>query len=204
MKVLIAEDDSVTRKMVESILLNWGYDVVLACDGDEAWQALQHENAPNLAILDWIMPGMDGVELCRKIRETKSFHSLYIILLTVKGQKKDIVEGLRAGADDYITKPFDRDELRARVQAGIRILELQASLTSRVIELENAHANIKQLQVLLPICCYCKKIRDDHNYWKQVEEYIGQHLEVKFSHGICPECYEKVVKPELENISKHQ
>jgi phosphoserine phosphatase RsbU/P len=204
MKVLIAEDDSVTRKMVESILFNWGYDVVLACDGDEAWQALQHENAPNLAILDWIMPGMDGIELCRKIRETKSFHSLYIILLTVKGQKKDIVEGLRAGADDYITKPFDRDELRARVQAGIRILELQASLTSRVIELENANANIKQLQVLLPICCYCKKIRDDHNYWEQVEEYIGQHLEVKFSHGICPECYEKVVKPELENISKHQ
>lgn len=204
MKVLIAEDDSATRKMLESILRNWGYEVVVACDGNEAWQVLQGDNVPNLVILDWIMPGMDGIELCRKIRETKSFHSLYIILLTVKGQKKDIVEGLRAGADDYITKPFDRDELSARVQAGVRILELQATLAERVKELEDALSNIKQLQVLLPICCYCKKIRDDHNYWKQVEEYIAQHLEVRFSHGICPECYEKVVKPELEKMSINQ
>jgi phosphoserine phosphatase RsbU/P len=202
MRILVAEDDSVTRKMLEAILLSWGYDdVVVACNGNEAWQKLQDKNAPDLAILDWIMPGLDGIELCRKIRETKNFYSLYIILLTAKGQKKDIVEGLRAGADDYITKPFDRDELRARVQAGIRILELQANLAERVKELEDAISNIKQLQGLLPICCYCKKIRDDHNYWEQVEDYIAQHLDVRFSHGICPECYEKVVKPDLEKKS---
>ena len=147
---------------------------------------------------------MDGIELCRKIRETKSFHSLYIILLTVKGQKTDIVEGLRAGADDYITKPFDRDELRARVQAGVRILELQASLADRISKLEDALSNIKQLHGLLPICCYCNKIRDDQNYWQRVEEYISQHLEVRFSHGVCPECYEKVVKPELDKMLIHQ
>lgn len=200
MKILIAEDDAVTRKMLESILVNWGYDVVVTCDGDEAWQSLQHENPPNLAILDWIMPNMDGIELCRKIREAKNIDSLYIILLTIKGQKKDIVEGLCAGADDYITKPFDRDELRARVQAGIRILELQANLAERVKELEDALSKVRQLQGLLPICCYCKKIRDDKNYWQQVEEYVSLHTEVRFTHSICPECYEKIVMPELSKI----
>ena len=204
MTILIAEDDIVTRKMLENNLINWGYDVIVTCDGSEAWQALQCENAPKLAIIDWIMPCMDGIELCRNIRNTASLQSLYIILVTIKGQKKDIIEGLHVGADDYVTKPFDRDELRARIQAGVRIVELQENLADRVRELEDALSNIKQLQGLLPICCYCKKIRNDHNYWQQVEEYISQHLEVEFSHGICPECYEKFMKPELKKMVPHQ
>jgi sigma-B regulation protein RsbU (phosphoserine phosphatase) len=200
MTILIAEDDPVTRKILESILIKWGYDVIVTCDGSEAWQVLQSENAPKLVILDWIMPGIDGLELCRKIRSKPNAQPVYIILLTAKGQKEDIIKGLRNGADDYVTKPFNRDELGARVQTGLRIVELQASLAVRIKELENALSNIKQLQGLLPICCYCKKIRDDHNYWQQVDEYVTQHSEVKFSHSICPECYEKIVKPELEKM----
>ena len=200
MKVLIAEDDPVTRKVLEDALIKWEYDIVVTCDGSEAWQALQRENAPKLAILDWIMPGIDGVELCRKIRNTASIQSFYIILLTVKGQKKDIVEGLRSGADDYVTKPCDREELRARVHVGVRIVGLQESLATRVQELEDALSNIKQLQGFLPICSYCKKIRDDQNYWQQVEEYVTQHSEAKFSHSICPECYKKFIRPELDKL----
>lgn len=107
------------------------------------------------------------------------------------------MRGLDAGADDYIIKPFNREELRARVKVGVRILDLQNNLAGRVSELERAMAGVKQLQGLLPICCYCKKIRDDQNYWQQVEGYISRHSEAQFSHGVCPDCFEKIVKPEL-------
>ena len=121
-------------------------------------------------------------------------------MLTAKGRKEDIVEGLTAGADDYIIKPFDRSELKARINAGERILRLQAELGARVKELELALANVKLLQGLLPICCYCKRIRNDQNYWQQVDTYIADHSEAQFTHGICPECRDKIVKPELERL----
>jgi sigma-B regulation protein RsbU (phosphoserine phosphatase) len=201
MRILIAEDDPVTRKVLEAMLIKMGHDVVVTCNGEEAWQAYLDINTPKLAIFDWIMPEMDGLELCRKIRNKPGELPIYIIMLTAKGQKQDIVEGLNNGADDYVTKPFNPDELNARVQAGGRILELQASLADRIRELEDALSNIKQLQGLLPICCYCKKIRDDQNYWQQVEGYISLHTEVKFTHSICPECYKKVIQ-ELETIKQ--
>ena len=201
MRILIAEDDPVTRKVLEAMLIKMGHDVVVTCNGEEAWQAYLDINTPKLAILDWIMPEMDGLELCQKIRNKPGELPIYIIMLTVKGQKQDIVEGLNNGADDYVTKPFNHDELSARIQAGGRILKLQASLADRIKELEDALSNIKQLQRLLPICCYCKKIRDDKNYWQQVEEYITLHTEAQFTHGICPECYKKVIQ-ELETIKQ--
>lgn len=204
MKILIAEDDMVSRRLLEATLIKWGYEVVVTCDGAEAWEVFQQVDAPMLAILDWMMPSMDGIELCRKIRHALMPTPPYLILLTAKGRREDVVTGLRAGADDYVTKPFDREELRARVQVGMRIMELQQSLADRVNALEEALARVKQLQGLLPICSYCKKIRDDQNYWQQVESYISEHSEAQFSHSICPDCYERCVKPELEQLRRRQ
>jgi DNA-binding response OmpR family regulator len=170
----------------------------------EAWEALQGDDAPSLAILDWMMPGMDGLELCRRIRKMPNSTPPYLILLTAKGRRADLVTGLEAGANDYVTKPFNREELRARVQVGVRMVELQQNLADRVKALEEALARVKQLQGLLPICSYCKKIRDDQNYWQQVESYIAEHSQAQFSHSICPDCYEKLVKPELDQLRRQQ
>jgi len=199
-KVLIADDEAVCRRILESTLAEGGFEVAIATDGLEAWRAFQNPNPPALAILDWMMPGMDGVELCRKIRQNPQTLPPYLIVLTARSDKEDVVSGLNAGADDYITKPFSRAELRARVQVGVRIVGLQTSLAARVAELEEALVRVKQLQGLLPICSYCKKIRNDRNGWQQLENYIGERSEAQFSHTICPDCFERVVRPELENF----
>ena len=128
MKVLIAEDDLVSRRILESTLAKWGYDVVVCSNGAEAWQALQNEGAPQLAILDWMMPAMAGVEICRQVRKQPKGPYVYILLLTAKSRKEEIIEGMEAGADDYLAKPFDIQELKVRLHAGKRILDLQAEL----------------------------------------------------------------------------
>ncbi len=198
MKVLIAEDDPISSRVLEASLVKWGYEVMTARNGKEAWEVLRETKGPMLAILDWMMPEIDGTEVCRRARQIAYNVSPYIILLTARTSRQDIAAGLEAGANDYVAKPFDQGELRARLQVGVRMLELQASLAERVRELEDALARVKRLQGLLPICSYCKRVRNDHNYWQQVETYITEHTEAAFSHGICPECYEKVVRPELE------
>ena len=134
---------------------------------------------------------MDGLEICRRIRSKPAGKAIYIILLTTKNRKEDVIAGLDNGADDYITKPFDREELRARLRAGCRIVELQVSLAERVAELEASAARMKELGGMLPICAWCKKVRDDQNYWQAVETYVASHSEVRFTHGICPACLEK-------------
>lgn len=196
-RVLIAEDDAVSRRLLESTLRRWGYEVVLAANGDEALAGLEQPDAPALAVLDWMMPGLDGVDVCRRVRARPTATPPYIILLTAKTRREDVVQGLEAGADDFIGKPFDRDELRARLQVGVRVVSLQRKLADRVRDLEAALGRVRQLQGLLPICAYCKKIRDDRNYWQQVEEYIGAHSDAQFSHGICPDCYERILGPQL-------
>ncbi len=202
MRVLIAEDDRTTRHGLHAALTRWGYDVLLACDGNEAWQVLQREDAPPLVILDWLMPGMDGIDVCHKARRNSRLQPLYIIMLTVKESKSDIVEGLEAGANDYVIKPFDLQELRARVGVGERMVELQSQLADRVSELEESLSQVKQLQGLLPICCYCKRIRDDRDYWQQVEIYVTEHSQAQFSHTYCPDCHEKVVKPQIKRYGQ--
>jgi DNA-binding response OmpR family regulator len=204
MKALIADDDLTYRRMLQALLGKWGYDLVVAADGDAAWQVLHAPDAPQIAILDWMMPGKDGVEICRQIRESSQSDPKYIILLTSKGEKKDIVSGLDAGADDYITKPFESEELRARVQVGERILRLQSELARRVKELQEALDQIETLEGILPICMYCKKIRNDQNYWQQVETYITQHSQAEFTHGLCPECFEKHIKRPLQGLSSEK
>ena len=202
-KVLVADDDPVSRLLLVSALEKWGYDVVAVNNGSDAWNMLERNDRPSMAILDWMMPGMTGLEICQLARQRVETASVYLILLTARGDQGDSVRGLAAGANDFIVKPYDRDELRARVQVGMRIVELQASLARRVQELESALARVKQLQGLLPICSYCKKIRDDRNYWQRVENYISEHSEATFSHGICPDCFEKLVKPELEKVGSN-
>jgi response regulator RpfG family c-di-GMP phosphodiesterase len=118
------------------------------------------------------------------------------MLLTSRTRMQDVVAGLKAGADDYLTKPVDREELEARLSVASRVVQLQQRLADRVVELEEALSRVRQLQGLLPICAYCKRIRDDQNYWNQVETYIAEHLDVRFSHGICPSCLETVLKEE--------
>ena len=130
MRILIAEDEPVSRLLLERFLQQWGYEVVSANDGDEAWWILQREDAPRLAVMDWMMPGMDGASICREVRKRTGQPYTYLVLLTAKTQKQDIVEGLEAGADDYLTKPFDANELRVRLRAGRRILDLQDYLLS--------------------------------------------------------------------------
>ncbi|MBZ5619258.1 MAG: diguanylate cyclase [Acidobacteriia bacterium] len=128
MKILAAEDNPVFQSMLRTMLTKWGYDVVMARDGTQAWQALQSEDTPRLAILDWMMPGMDGVEVCRRVRAAGREPYIYILLLTARTESQDLVEGMDAGADDYLTKPFNAHELRVRLRAGRRILDLQEQL----------------------------------------------------------------------------
>jgi diguanylate cyclase (GGDEF)-like protein len=128
LKILVADDDAATRVKLETLLSNLGYEVMAARDGNEAWAVLQGEDAPALALIDWLMPGLDGVEVCRRARQSGKLPYVYIVMLTVKGDKQDLVAGMEAGADDYLSKPFDVDELRVRLRAGERILALQAEL----------------------------------------------------------------------------
>lgn len=130
MKILIADDSIVSRHLLEATLRKWGYEVTVACDGAEALQILEREDAPALIILDWMMPGMTGLEVCQRIRQRGSEPYIYILLLTSKSQKEDLIEGMDAGADDYITKPFDQNELQVRLRAGTRLVDLQAQLLS--------------------------------------------------------------------------
>ncbi len=193
MRILVADDERTGATMLAAYLRHRGLEVVVAHDGIEAWQIIQQDDALGMAILDWEMPGIDGPELCRRIRENPDRASMYVILLTARDTSTDIVAGLDAGADDYLVKPFNPEELRARVDVGIRVVSLQHKLTERVIELQEALSQVKQLSGLLPICCYCKRIRSDDDYWEQVESYISAHTDVRFSHGICPPCAEKVM-----------
>ena len=136
---------------------------------------------------------MDGLEVCRRLRELNRAEPPYVILLTARDQTEDIVAGLDSGANDYVVKPYDRRELKSRLRVGERMVTLQRDLAGRIRELQYALAKIHELQGLMPICSYCKKVRDDRNYWEQVESYISTRTGVQFSHGVCPQCYTKVI-----------
>jgi CheY-like chemotaxis protein len=200
MSVLIADDLDINRKLLRTLLAADGYDVVEASNGADAFNILKNATHPMVGLIDWEMPEMEGIEVCRKARALQGTPPLYLILLTVRDSKQDIVAGLQGGANDYITKPFDKTELLARVSIGRQMVQLQQALTERVAELKEALISVKQLGGLLPICSYCKKIRDDQNYWQQVEAYVGKHSEAKFSHSICPQCYEEIIKPQMVQL----
>lgn len=172
--------------------------------GQQAWDALRQEDAPRLAVLDWQMPGLDGTDICRKVRQLPPETApMYMLLVTAtRKSAADVLAGFDAGADDYITKPFDADELRARVRVGQRVLQMQQTLADRVAELQEALASVRRLQGLLPICSWCKRIRNDRNYWEQVETYLSEHTDATFTHGICPECRIKL-RAEDKSLVQH-
>jgi len=188
MRILIADDEQISRRMLETHLVKWGYDVVVAPDGTQAWSILQQSDAPRLVILDWMMPGLDGVELCRRIRQRPDGNRTHIIILTSRETQEDIVGGFEAGADDFITKRINTAELQARIRVGERMVELQQALAGRINELEQALGHIRRLQGILPICMHCHKIRDDREIWQRLEEYIAEHTEAMLSHSLCPDC----------------
>lgn len=193
MKILVAEDEAVSRRVLQAALEAWGFEVVVAEDGEQAWEVLSSESPPPMALLDWMMPGLTGLELVKRARQEVAHAGSYLIMVTGRSERADIVEALEAGADDHVSKPFDLTELRARVSVGRRVVGLQGELASRVRELETALAEVQRLGKLLPICCYCKKIRDDQNYWQEVEQYVSGRTGTEFTHGICPACLERVL-----------
>jgi CheY-like chemotaxis protein len=203
MHVLIAEDDRVTGEILARTLQRWNHETTVVGDGGKAWEYLRASTSPTLAVLDWMMPEMDGPEVCRRARAELPLANMYLLLVTAREGRSDVIVGLDAGADDYVIKPFDPEELRARINVGVRVLGLQQKLAERVAELQAALSNVKQLHGLLPICSYCKRIRGDDQYWQQVEGYIAQHSNAEFSHGICPTCFAKV-SAEIDEISRQR
>ena len=197
MDILVADDVAAIRELLGGLLKLWGYRVINATNGAEALDCLQEKDAPQLGIIDWMMPEIDGIDVCRRLREKKRSRGQYLIILTARDSKMDVAEALDSGADDYITKPFSEVELKARIKAGERILRLQNELADRLEQLERSTERINMLEDLLPICAYCKRIRHEspegQEEWEEVESYITERAGTLFTHGICPECLERVM-----------
>ena len=186
MKVLVAEDDLISRRLLCTTLEHLGHEVDAYSNGNAAWTAYEKEQVRAI-VSDWLMPRLDGLEFCRKVRAREDLEYTYFILLTANVQGKDsYMEAMQSGIDDFLAKPLDRDQIWMRLRVAERILRYAPQ--------------ISQLESMLPICSYCKKIRDDNNYWQQVETYIGNKTGTSFSHSVCPACYEEVVEPQLEAL----
>lgn len=187
MKILIAEDDDISRDILAGQLKKLGHEVVAVENGAKAWAVFQ-EGAIQLVITDWQMPELDGLELCRRIRSDPREKYTYVVVLTALDGKVGYLEGMSAGADDFVSKPCDLVDLSVRLRVAERILKLQLE--------------VRQLEGLLPICPHCKKIHDEHDAWQPVEAYIMQRTDAQFTHGICPDCYETIMKPQLEEVKR--
>ena len=202
--ILIVDDIGKNIQLLASILKNDTYAISFATDGRQALEMITTEKY-DLILLDIMMPGMNGFEVCRKIKKIEGKADIPIIFLTAKAQQQDIMDGFEIGAVDYVVKPFHSGELKARVATHLQlkrakdlISEQNRLLTMKNQELERLNKNladslekIKTLEGIMPICCICKKIRDDEGYWEQIEAYISNRSQAQFSHGICPDCLKK-------------
>ncbi len=174
MKILMAEDEPVAAKILQRALESFGHDVIAVGDGQEAWEAFDREPV-RLIVSDWLMPKVDGLELCKKVRMRPKTPYTYFILLTSQETRPENYDlATEAGVDDFLTKPLERPTIRMRLRVAERILTFTTE--------------IRQLKDLIPICAYCRKIRNDDNYWQRVETYINEQTGSSFTHGICPEC----------------
>lgn len=200
MRILIAEDDATSRIVLATVLTKDGYDVTATDDGGAAWEVLQKPDTPRLAILDLMMPGIDGLELVRRVRAIPSIAPPYLIIVSTKSEKSDVIAALDAGANDYLTKPFDPGELRARIEVGRRMIEMRFELNENVKELKKALAEVRTLKGIVPICANCKNVRDDQGYWNRVESYLNEHTEADFTHAVCPDCMKRLY-PQFDDDS---
>lgn len=183
-KIHIIEDDSTTRKLLENVTSVLGYDIASYTDGQEAWDAFEREQ-PKIVISDWIMPGKDGLELCRKLRQSMKKRYTYFILVTAqKRSRSNMEQAIDAGVDDFLKKPISSEEIWNRLRVAERIL--------------NFTDQVRTLQSLIPICCYCKKVRNDGDLWEQIEHYVNECTGADFTHSICPKCMDKHVRPQME------
>ncbi|MDQ5979423.1 MAG: Response regulator [Verrucomicrobiota bacterium] len=185
MKILVVEDDPIASAVLEASLKALGQEVTMAAHGREAWQRFV-ESPHRLVISDWMMPELDGLELCRRVREQGGDYTYFILLSNSANRSENLDRAMEAGVDDFLAKPVTTAELRARLRVAERIL--------------NYATQVRQLQQIIPICGYCRKMRDDHNYWSQVEEYIGKQTGSEFSHGVCPDCYDRVLVPQMQKL----
>ncbi len=188
--ILIVDDIEKNIQFIANILSKQSYRVAFALSGEAALQ-MQKEILPDLILLDIMMPQMDGIEVCRRLKADPQTRDIPIIFLTAKTETQDLVDGFEAGAADYVTKPFVSKELIARVNAHVELKRARDKQKELIEKLKTALEQIKQLSGLLPICSFCKKIRNDKGYWLQVEQYISQHSEAKFTHSLCPACIKK-------------
>jgi DNA-binding response OmpR family regulator len=208
MKVLIADDDTITRIALGKLLEKWGYEVVLALDGGKAWKLLCREDPPRIAILDWMMPEPNGVEICNKVKRENEFPFIYTMLLSVRQEKEDIIKALDSGAHDFLSKPVHAGELKSRIAVGVRLVKAEDAIQSKNRELANINDQLNQanaelqsalkeintLQGIFPICVKCKKFRqedmeaNDPDAWVKMEDYIKSRTQAEFSHGLCPDC----------------
>ncbi len=187
--ILIVDDNPQNIQVLGNIIENGDYELAIATNGEDALDLLQVEK-PDLVLLDIMMPEMDGYEVCKKIKENKKTKDIPVIFLTAKRELDDLIKAFNVGGVDYVTKPFNADELLARVKTHV--------------ELKKAREEIQTLRGIIPICASCKKIRDDKGFWNQVETYIANRTDVQFSHGMCPDCNEKYYSKWYERIKSEE
>ena len=198
LSILVLDDDAVTRLTLESVIRDAGWAPLAIDDPERAYEILTSPDAPPIGLIDWQMPTLSGIDLCRRVRAADPTARPYLIFVTVNSTSNDIVTGLDAGADGYITKPIVATELQARVRAGIRTIALQQQLRTRLQEAEAESARMKPLRGLLPMCSYCRRIRDEAGNWSHLERFLSEQLDVRYTHGFCPTCLEHHVLPDLE------
>lgn len=199
--ILIVDDTPANLRLLAGMLTEQGHKARSAPNGKLALMSAQ-ASPPDLILLDIKMPGLSGYEVCQQLKADPRTRDIPIIFISALDQVEDKIQAFTLGGVDYVTKPFRFEEVLARVETHLKLRELQKRLAARVRELEEALAQVKKLEGLLPICSYCKRVRDDHDYWQQVESYVAARSEASFSHGICPDCHEKHVRPQLEALKR--
>ena len=184
MKILAVEDDPLTQMVLEASLRQLGHEVTVVADGELAWERLRRGSGERVVVSDWLMPGLNGLELCGRLRAAGLDYTYFILLTQQSANEENQEAALAAGVDDFLVKPVNARELRLRLRVAERILGYTRQ--------------VRQLESFLPICSYCKNVRDDKNYWQAIETYMHKHVGTDFSHGVCPQCYESQVRPMLE------